>query len=345
LPSNTTIAAFAPTVINGLVFQDFNNDGQITANGIITDTGVSGVTVTAYDTTGASVGSAVTDSNGNYTIDPGAASGPYRVVFSDLPAGYELAASGGQTGTTVQFITTAAAATNVNLGVLEPINYCQSDPLVAVPRLRNGDPTDVGNAAATGLFGVSYYNYTSQTPATLATVSQLGSTWGVAWQRETQQLYTAAVVKRNTGLGSGGLGGIYMTRNPATAPATSLFVDLDAAPFNLSLGALPDNSTRGLGFPTAPSLDLAAFAATGKQGLGDIDLSEDGNTLWSVNLNNRSLVQVDVTAGVTPDAGGAGAGISLGGYERCAGMYERCAASVGAKVGQRSGLSGGRVQW
>jgi hypothetical protein len=51
---------------------------------------------------------------------------------------------------------------------------------------------------------------------------------------------------------------------------------------------------------TAPSQDATAFAAVGTQGIGDIDLTEDGNTLWVVNLFNRSLIKLNVTNGATP---------------------------------------------
>lgn len=44
-----------------------------------------------------------------------------------------------------------------------------------------------------------------------------------------------------------------------------------------------------------PSQDLAALSRVAKQGIGDIDLSEDNNFLYAVNLNKRNIVKIDLT--------------------------------------------------
>ena len=49
-----------------------------------------------------------------------------------------------------------------------------------------------------------------------------------------------------------------------------------------------------------PSVDLDAFGKVGQVGYGDIDLSDDGNTLWMVNLNQQALISVDVS-GLSPN--------------------------------------------
>lgn len=70
------ISAFAApatqgaATISGKVYGDFNNDGQLTLTGTITETGVAGVIITAYDLNNNSSGSATSDSSGNYTITP-----------------------------------------------------------------------------------------------------------------------------------------------------------------------------------------------------------------------------------------------------------------------------------
>jgi len=80
-----------PAGIFGLVFDDHNANG-IRDTGTYAygataaparDEGVSGVTVTAYDNTGAVVGTATTASNGQYYI-PTNASGPFRIEFTNL---------------------------------------------------------------------------------------------------------------------------------------------------------------------------------------------------------------------------------------------------------------------
>lgn len=53
-------APFSVSAITGTVFNDLNSDGNM----VITETGVAAVTVTAYDSTGAVVGSGTTDASG-----------------------------------------------------------------------------------------------------------------------------------------------------------------------------------------------------------------------------------------------------------------------------------------
>lgn len=77
--------------ITGRVFRDFNEDGAITANGVITETGVQSVTVAAYGSSGSSCGSTSSDLSGYYTLTTAILScdGPYRIEFTNLPTGYE----------------------------------------------------------------------------------------------------------------------------------------------------------------------------------------------------------------------------------------------------------------
>ena len=57
------------------------------------------------------------------------------------------------------------------------------------------------------------------------------------------------------------------------------------------------NAARGLSpTKTLPSYDTAAFSLAGKVGMGDLDIAEDGNMLWFVNLFDQKLYSVDITA-------------------------------------------------
>ncbi len=290
------IVNFAATPISGRVFRDFNYDGLLTVSGVVTDTGVSGVLVTAYNTSGA-VGSATTDASGNYTISS-SGDGPYRVEFSNLPDSYE------PTTANTRFIATAADAVNVNLGVNQPCDYCQDNPLVAQPMWMNGDPLVSGDLA-TGIWwkAFNYNNTATQAAQHSINGSSIGALWGQAWQRSTKKLYASAAVRRHAGLGPLGLGGIYRFDFSSGTPTVSSFVDLDAAPFNINFGTLPANGSGGRDLPNnvgTPSFDPDAFAAVGKQGIGDIDITEDEKTLFVVNLHTRSLIALDVTGGATP---------------------------------------------
>lgn len=61
-------------------------------------------------------------------------------------------------------------------------------------------------------------------------------------------------------------------------------------------GTDPRDGTAGNTLPTAtttPSYDIKAYDAVGKKGIGDIDYDEARNTLWFVNLYERTLVGIN----------------------------------------------------
>lgn len=295
-------APFSVSAITGTVFNDLNSDGNM----VITETGVAAVTVTAYDSTGAVVGSGTTDASGLCTITP-SGNGPYRLEFSSLPTGYEpsrVVTTSTDNDSSVQFINIAADASGADFGILQPAAFV-SFPLYAIAgSFVNGDPTAAGNTVGSipvlHSFNVDY-NGKTPVPSTVATAGQVGSIWGIAWQPSANKVYVSAYVKRHAGLGSLGLGGIYVISDPLGTPSESPFVDLEAVPFGLNLGDLPDNVTRGLPItPTGHNTDTVTFAAVGKQGLGDLDLTEDQSQLWAVDMYNRGLVKMNVAGGIAP---------------------------------------------
>jgi uncharacterized repeat protein (TIGR01451 family) len=297
---NLQICATGNNDLGGTVFRDFN------ANGVkeSTDTRIAGVLVRAYDVNNTLVATTTVRADGSYLF-PGllGTTSPVRIEFSNLPAGYEPSSSATtgatQRGTATQFYSAPFCAANFAANL--PASYCQDNPLLCTSLFINGDPLQNGSANWPGML-LAVPNSGGNVTYPLASGAQVGALWGQAWQATTRKLYSAAAVRRHAGLGPQGLGGIYVTNLAGTA-TTSNFVDLENAPFNINLGNLPDNGLRGLpASATTANTDPQAYGAVGKQGMGDLDLSEDGNTLWAVNLNNRSLVKLDVTNGATPTA-------------------------------------------
>lgn len=294
-PVPCTPCTASPTSLGGVAYRDFNSDGtQGTA-----DPGLRNVAVTLFscDANGAStqVATMQTDINGSYSFTGLNASITYRVEFGNLPAGYEPTFRGTQNGTTVQF--TRPGSCSISLGLNQSNDYCQANPYVAVPCYTNGDPLVTGAAAATDALVTVKYDNTGVVNKD-ATASKVGSVWGLAWNPEERKLYSAAFLKRHVGLGPNGLGAIYVT-NYATDPAsstvaTSLLIDLATI---TNLGSVTNNAGRGI--PAAigsPSRDVQSFTLVGKAGLGDLDLSPDGKTLFATNLNSRSLIAIDLSA-------------------------------------------------
>lgn len=140
-------------------------------------------------------------------------------------------------------------------------------------------------------------------PNHLANKDEIGSVWGLAYNQSTKQLFTATFLKRHAGNrdtdadGQANLGVIWVTSDPYLAsPTNSVWADLSKPPYNIDLGTIGSDASRGLGLPTAPSNDPTAFPLIGKVGLGDIDIAEDGKSLWVVTPKTNQLHRITINA-------------------------------------------------
>lgn len=286
-------APFAGT-ISGTVFDDYNGNGTKDTG----EPGLSGATVTATDNLGNSR-TAVSDSVGNYTLASLAGS-TARIEFSTPPS-----QSGNPSGvyaptvagnTSVQFLSLTGNLTGVNAGFINLTDYCKNNQSLAVPCWTFGaynHPTVTNEPV---LVSTPYNGTAVRSNQTyLANSGQLGSTWGLAFQESTGLLFSSAVLRRHTDTGPRGLGGIYAVRPGSTGGTVVWSLDLNT--LSNTFGA---PLTRDLTTLNTPNHDSQAYDKVGKTGIGDIDLSEDGNTLWVVNLEARSLVRLNVTSGAQP---------------------------------------------
>lgn len=310
--------AAAAGTIGGRVFQDFNGNGTydttlaVTNDGAGTigaavDRGVQNVTVTAYSSTGASVGSATTDASGNYTLTTSdVGSGPYRVEFTNLPSGYYASARstdsvGGGTatnsGSTVQFA--SAVATNVNLAVNYPADYSQNNPEVVASLYQSGEQMTGGNNGLPVLVSFPYSAGSTDT-ATTATETlfdaptanpleiaahDIGTTYGLAYARKTRLVYAGAFFKRHAGFGPGGANKIYViSRLNFGSVTTSFTVGNAATNSHNNADYAHDNGNTG-------------WDAVGKTSLGGMAMSEDETKLYVMNLENRTLYSLNPTTG------------------------------------------------
>ena len=290
-----------PDTITGTVFTDFNDNGLRNPG----DLPVSGVTVTAFDASGAVVDSDVTNAAGGYTLN--ILNGTQvRIEFTAIPANLRPGAFGRDSGTTVQFVTSPGAG--VDLGLTNPFEYCQNNPFLVMPCYINGDPL-AGGAAGTWDTLVSIPNDAfGRTDAniekTLATGAQIGTTWGLAYQRTTNNVFAGALTKRHSGMGPLGAGGIYrVVINPATGASVSVsnFVDISQPPLSIPIiasGTYPPNSGPGgrglVANSNTPNTDPLAWDLVGKSSIGDMDIGTNDDVIWLVNLANQTLYSLPV---------------------------------------------------
>lgn len=271
--------------LGGTVFNDISDNGFFDTG----ELGLAGITVNAYQTGSTSPdGTAITSSTGVWTITT-ALTYPVRVEFV-LPTTMpwlQPSVHGSSNATAVQFVSTASCA--INFGVLNPEDYCQSSPDIAF------------SCFTSGALSSNVEPSVGRIPYTATTTSQIdadvsgsvhGALYGVAYDRDEEFMYSAAFLKRHVGISSSGLGAIYKTRYDFSSPITVLFTTIS------NVGTIDRTGTNALpASMTSPSVDADAFAKIGKVGLGDIDVSADGNTLYTVNLNTRNLVQISDVKG------------------------------------------------
>jgi hypothetical protein len=307
----------AAGIISGSVFHDYNGNGlrdpsQNVPNlggGTVTtaaDTGRAGVLVTAYDAAGAVAGSATTATDGTYTINA-ISTGPYRVEFSNLGSGFQPSPASAESNTTVQFVPDAGGI-NIDLGILRPGEYCQTNPDLALPCYVFGDQVTGPHSAAPVLINFPYTSG-SNTPggdaANVATYDQptahslmlpasaIGTTWGLSWSPTRERLFASAFFKRHHGFGPGA----DTTINTADDPGTVYVID-PAANSVVARFVVPNATTNGHDTTNyVRDNDNVGWDSVGKTSLGGMALSDDESRLYVMNLEDRQVYALDPDTG------------------------------------------------
>ncbi|MBI3650072.1 MAG: hypothetical protein HY231_03400 [Acidobacteria bacterium] len=301
---------YAAGTITGTVYKDYNANGAMNTTGatpnFAIDAGVAGVVVTAYDGAGVVRGTATTGASGTYSL-AAAGTGPYRIEFTALPSGYYPSVTGTNNASTVRFVPDGNSS-GIDLGILKPTDYSQNNPLVATPCYINGNNTGADDV----LVALAYDR--SGAVQHIALSNQIGSTWGLAWRPRTKTLFAAAMLKRQTGFGPGkdgtrgtadDISSIYVIdynapgANGAGTVVTAQTIDMNSfsgvnVGANPRVGSTPANDLAG---NTTPAHDYNVLDKVGRRGIGGIAVSEDGNTLYVVNLNltQPQLIALNIT--------------------------------------------------
>jgi len=302
----------ASGVITGVVFQDFNSNGVRDLNpvavndgagniGLASDRGAQGVTITAYGPTGAAAGSAVSGADGGYSLTATGA-GPYRIEFSNIPAGFQPGPHGPNAGSTVQFVPDGNSS-NINLALVIPQEYCQNNPSLVTSCYVGGPqnvdseviisfPYSAGTTRDTG--SAPFSDYDAPVHGILARARQTGTTWGLAYSRSGRILYAAAFMKKHAGFGTDGPGAIYkIDRSNPGSPAVTTFVNLNTVLGAGAAGNDPHNQSDYI-----RDNGDAAWDAVGKISLGGLAISDDETKLYAMNLASRQLLEIPI--GVAP---------------------------------------------
>lgn len=314
--------------------------------------GVSGVKVNLYDATGDAdnvCASKVSNSSGlvtfapadtascagsqlrleveRATYPPGMVVGPVNMVDDDEQSSTPAHLDGeGDAGPTTQIVDLTSSVA-LNISVINPTSYtCSPENAYAMATcFVNGDsqPVDSPSHNMDALVGFPYTASGAAFPGTamtyvepdhLATMGQIGSTWGLAWSQQTEQVYVGSFFKRHVALGPLGLDGIYRVDFSTGTPAVENWMKLtDSFGIDVGNSVIPSREERAL--PTgliSPSRDSAAWPLIATVGLGDVDLVTDEaldpagfdgdgwidrEYLFVMNLYERAVHVIDPVAG------------------------------------------------
>lgn len=324
-PSVTPAVATDPLsgTVTGTVFNDFNGNGQMDTKGgigVAVDVGIAGIRVRAYDTEGALVGETTSGSDGDFRLDiTDSASTRVRIEFT-IPdaatapelAGFEPSAAywgppeptdpvSPRSAGSIRFVDIEAPVSSIDFAVLRPNDYCD-DPTLVTCLLPIGDE---GGQVVPGLVEFSADNMVpTLTPNPLdytgagfqASSITLGSVFGIGIDRNGRSVdgvrvdapnaFVGSYVKRHTEYGSAGnTNAIYRVPLLATGgSAASVFVTLpsvEGRPLPLHDPKVGTGALATIRY----SDDRAVFSHVGRIGLGDVDVTDDGETLLAVGMD------------------------------------------------------------
>jgi hypothetical protein len=310
--------------VSGVVYKDFNMDGAKGTASPNLEVGMSGVVVNATKPDGSSLtvtytgGGASTDKSGAYAVTGGTL-GQIRLEFV-MPDSYTFAAKGASGGTTVMFPSGASQ----NLAVNYPADYCGvTDPYLVTSCYVGNNASGINDVMVKYPYSASGASHNAN-HSTIALKDEIGSTWGIGYDRETQNIYTGAFVKRhiplkdNNGDGKEDIGAIY--KIPSSG-APSLWLDVTTLGVDVGMSLMPTIATRALPTPATTS-DLAAshdtdlYPLIGKIGLGDVEISDDNKQLFFVNLFDSKVYTVNLATKTLVGVGIAVPNACTGGNER-----------------------------
>ena len=311
-----TLPTSLTTEISGTVFNDFNANGTRDNS----DIGAASITVKAFNAANTQVATTTSNSLGAYKLTGLTAAQPYRLEFTWADTYIQSGALGTNSTSSIQFVNAGVA--DANFGVNVPSNYCQTNnPLVMLPCYINGSASA---AAVSPMDAVVAYPYnassrndiSTQVPTVshVSTIGQVGALWGMAYQKTTKYMFGSAVLRRHSGFGTLGTGGIYkINMTTPSSPVTSTWVDVKT--IGIPTGTDTRNGTPANTLstsPGSPSWDAEAFNQIGKLGIGGIDFNDTGDTLWLVNMTDKKLYGIkNVNPSVIPTAANVIAGVPI----------------------------------
>ncbi|MBV9022740.1 MAG: hypothetical protein JO362_02765 [Streptomycetaceae bacterium] len=274
------------------VLRDFFGTGVINAT---MDVPQRGMKVDVADRAGHHV-TGTTDATGKVVVSPSTVltGGQYRVDIT-VPAPYSDYLQAAPASTAADHFDSFTTFVDVSggknasviTGVWDPADYALPDSRYFVPIQNGAEGKDTRSLVAFGENIRGTCPSQVACPTTLDTQSQVGTTFALAYDKYRHRLFQAEFARRYAPYGPDGGDAIYtVPANGGGAP--TLFAKVEGAAVTPHDAA---DTTKDPGFTDAP----------GKESIGGMALSEDGSTLYAVDLLTRTLVSFNAT-GATASA-------------------------------------------
>ncbi len=293
-------ASAAPATCSGVIFHDYDADGERTEDysfvssdyAAVEDDGVANIGVTITTATGA-VHNTTSAGDGSWSIGLDTADFPVRIDVDGLPNGWSATPKGADSAGLTQFVSDAndcGSGAVGSAGIVAPGTFCENRPDIVTTCFLFGDVADHDSQAAIVSVtdgpvdngSTSGSDWQVDEYVVEATLGQVGTVYGIANLQDGTTL-AASFVKRHTQLGS--------TNNPTTIYAVG--PDGSVGPWlTVDPSAVDPHSGDSDGWLR----DFEAFDDVGRSGLGDIEVSPDGNTVYTVDLGRKLLVEIAVNA-------------------------------------------------
>jgi len=297
--------------IAGTAWNDYNYDGVLNETNL---SGIQGIEVQLYDCVGTLVATTYTNAAGNYEFS-GLSNQKYRIEFT-LPESVACWAKpthvGADNGSMIQF---AYPGNCVSLGLSNPANFCEENPLIGMTCFSEGPYNGIttNDPAIISLphdaEGHDFSGTTKLLPdyqgMILDSIGKIGSAYGLAWQATRQRMYLGAYHKRYSGFGPAGPDAIYqydLTGNKTgTLELDALLGGTNTAGDDVhDFVTMIDSEVMDLG--SFDGVGDASFDGVGKRSFGDLEMSADMTTLYTVNLFDRKIYAIDVADGIATNA-------------------------------------------
>ncbi|WP_043487272.1 SdrD B-like domain-containing protein [Streptomyces bingchenggensis] len=289
--AGTASASTGDGALTVQVLRDFFGTGVINTT---MDVPQRGMKVEVSDPDGHRV-SGTTDATGKVVVSKSTelTGGQYRVDVI-IPAPYDKYLQAAPASTAENHFDSFTTFVNVSdgkddsviTGVWNPADYALPDTRYFVPIQNTADSQDTRALVAFGTDKRGTCPDQAACPTALNTQDQVGTTFALAYDKYQKRIFQGAFARRYTPYGPGGGNAIYTT--PTNGGTPTLFAKVPGAALT------PHDATnmiKDAGFTNAP----------GKESIGGLALSEDGSTLYAVNLLTRRLVSFDAT-GTTASA-------------------------------------------